>query len=256
MTAAEKRLDELLGRWLDSLDRHAGYLQLDDAAYARAEAWPRHQRPTAWVIELARKRLLELRAQARQRQEAGDGGFAESLELMSFLTSLLGSEHIERYIPLATGKPPDSAASGTVQQPRIRRTAPRPAAAPAAAHKRDTGRHAVARKPAPPADAPSSPPPAAPRAPARPPASHAALPPRSAPTPPQGTAPPPAKRPPDAAARQVMADAVRLLEWGREWPALAGLIARMADRPAEADVWKILRTHRAEIMTRARRRDA
>ena len=42
----------------------------------------------------------------------GDAKFAESLELMSFLTSLLGSEHIERFIPLATGKPPDPGISG------------------------------------------------------------------------------------------------------------------------------------------------
>jgi hypothetical protein len=58
---------------------------------------------------------------------------------------------------------------------------------------------------------------------------------------------------PDALARQVIADAVRMLAWGREWPAVAGLIARMADRPAEADIWKILRAHRAEILAKARR---
>jgi hypothetical protein len=51
----------------------------------------------------------------------------------------------------------------------------------------------------------------------------------------------------------VIADAVRMLEWGKEWPALAGLIARMADRPPESGVWKILRAHRSEILTRARR---
>jgi hypothetical protein len=51
----------------------------------------------------------------------------------------------------------------------------------------------------------------------------------------------------------VIADAVRMLEWGREWPALAGLIARMADRPSEPDVWKILRAHRTEILAKARR---
>jgi hypothetical protein len=54
----------------------------------------------------------------------------------------------------------------------------------------------------------------------------------------------------------VISDAVRMLEWGREWPALAGLIARMADRPGENDVWKILRAHRGEIFTRAGRPSA
>lgn len=257
MTSAEKRLDELLGRWLESLDRHAGYLKLDDAAYARAEAWPKHQRPTAWVVELARKRLLELRAQAVQRQSAGDAAFAESLELMSFLTSLLGSEHIERFIPLATGKAPDTASSGTVQQPRLRRTPSRPAAAPPAGTKRDTGRHPALRRTAASGAATGNPAaPATPRAAVRTPTSRAPTPPRATSTPAPVPASTAAARIPDAAARQVMSDAVRLLEWGREWPALAGLIARMADRPAEADVWKILRAHRAEIMTRARRRDA
>jgi hypothetical protein len=57
----------------------------------------------------------------------------------------------------------------------------------------------------------------------------------------------------DKATATVIADAVRLISWGREWPQLAGLIARLADRPPEAEVWKILRQHRSEIETRARR---
>jgi hypothetical protein len=51
----------------------------------------------------------------------------------------------------------------------------------------------------------------------------------------------------------VIADAVRLISWGREWPQLAGLIARLANRPPEAEVWKILRKHRTAIETQARR---
>ena len=42
-------------------------------------------------------------------------------------------------------------------------------------------------------------------------------------------------------------------EWGREWPAIAGLIARMADRPSETEIWKILRAHRTEILAKSRR---
>jgi len=53
--------------------------------------------------------------------------------------------------------------------------------------------------------------------------------------------------------RQVIADAVRMLEWGKEWPAIAGLIARMADRPTESGIWTILRAHRQQILTKARR---
>ena len=51
---------------------------------------------------------------------------------------------------------------------------------------------------------------------------------------------------------QVIADAVRMLDWGNEWPQLASLIARMADRPAEKDVWRILREHRATIEAKAK----
>jgi hypothetical protein len=50
----------------------------------------------------------------------------------------------------------------------------------------------------------------------------------------------------------VIADAVRLLNWGRHWPQLASLIARLADRPAEPEVWTILRAHRAEIEAQAK----
>jgi len=64
-------------------------------------------------------------------------------------------------------------------------------------------------------------------------------------------APRPAARPPvkltEQLTKQIVADAIRLLDWGSEWPQLAGLIARLADRPAEKDVWRILREHRATI---------
>jgi len=228
MTAAEKRVEELLDRWMASLELHARYLKLDDAAYARVEPWPRHQRPNAWVVELARKRLLEMRALVTQRTEAKDEGFAEALELMSFLTNLLGSEHIDRFIPLATGKQQDTSASGTVEQPRLRANA-KPAA----------------HRSAPRSKAPGAPPKQTARAGTTAesrPAPHAAN-----PTP---NPPPPA---PDALSKLVIADAVRMLEWGREWPALAGLIARMADRPSEPEVWKILRAYRGQILSKAGR---
>jgi hypothetical protein len=50
----------------------------------------------------------------------------------------------------------------------------------------------------------------------------------------------------------VLSDAVRFLRWGRDWSQLAGLIARLASRPPEEDVARILRRHRAEIEARAR----
>jgi hypothetical protein len=54
-------------------------------------------------------------------------------------------------------------------------------------------------------------------------------------------------------AATVVADAVRMLNWGREWPQLAGLITRLAGRPTEVEVWEILRRHRATIEARATR---
>ena len=236
MSTTDRRVEELLDRWLASVELHLRYLKLDDAAYARAEAWPKHQRPNALVVNLARTRLLELKAHLSERRDAGDARFAESLELMSFLTSLLGSEHIERFIPLATGKPPDTSASGTVEQPRLRASS-KPAA------------HRSSAAPAKAAVAPSD---EKPRVAAQPPkrSARAETVSGSRPAPHAAAAPPPA---PDAMSKLVIADAVRMLEWGREWPALAGLIARLADRPSEPEAWKILRAYRSQIMAKARR---
>lgn len=250
MSTTDRRVEELLDRWLASVELHLRYLKLDDAAYARAEAWPKHQRPNALVVNLARTRLLDLQRHLHERRDAGDAKFAESLELMSFLTSLLGSEHIERFIPLATGKVPDTGMSGTVEQPRIRGaakaasnqkstgTAPVTAKATPASttHKSATGSH---KRPA--RQATSAGAPAAVSKPASKPVARAEPAPASPP------------RPRDAMTRQVIADAVRMLEWGREWPALAGLIARMADRPSETEIWKILRAYRNDILATSRR---
>jgi hypothetical protein len=211
MGDADRRIAELLDRWLASVDRHTGYLDLDDAAYARVQDWPRHQRPTRWVVELARARLLELRRQAGERRDRGDAAYFESLELMSLLTNLLGSEHLERFIPLA-GEPAASAESAA------RPDAPAAAARPASS--RPAGATAAAAR-------------AKLRATSKSPRPE---------TPPR----------PDRVAAMVIADAVRLLSWGREWPQLAGLIARIADRPPEKDVWTILRAHRAAIEAKAR----
>jgi hypothetical protein len=241
MSAADERVAELLGRWMASVDLHARYVTLDDAAYARAQDWPKHQRPTRWVVELARKRLIELDRLLKDRRARGDTGFAEALELMGFLTALLGTEHVERFIPLA--------------QPRSRpaRPAVEPALAPATPVE-PTVKSPVLR---------SGPTIAAPRrtesraAPTRGPRAAASAPARrkataqaraaSAPTP-AGPAPTPTRK-----EATVIADAVRMLSWGREWPQIAALIARLADRPPEAEVWEILRRHRAEIESRARR---
>lgn len=50
---------------------------------------------------------------------------------------------------------------------------------------------------------------------------------------------------------RVVDDALRLLGWGRQWHELGDLIARLAERPAAAEVRRILRQHRASIERRA-----
>jgi hypothetical protein len=199
MSHADQRVAELLDRWLASVELHARYLALDDKAYARVQDWPAHARPTKWVLDLARSRVRELKKLLAERQAAGDAGFAESLELMGLLTNLLGSEHVERFIPLA------QPAATAPEPPR-----PEPTKPPEPTVKVQTRRR-------------SAQPHAAPATPV------------------------------DKTTATVIADAARLMSWGREWPQLAGLIARLADRPPEAEILKILRQHRADIESRARR---
>jgi hypothetical protein len=224
------------------VELHARYLALDDAAYARVQDWPEHRRPGRWVIELARTRLLELKRIAEERQTRGDTGFADALEMMAFLTSLLGSEHVERFIPLAQSRP------ASQDSPPARPAPTRPADATGTTRPL---RAATAQKPrrAEPARAEQRPPPAT-RA-----ARATTSPTRRQAVPPPGPAPASeaVAETNDKATATVIADAVRLVSWGREWPQLASLIARLANRPPEAEVWKILRRHRAEIEARARK---
>jgi hypothetical protein len=240
MSAADDRLAELIGRWMASVELHARYLALDDAAYARAQRWPRHERPTRWVVELARKRLVELEKLLADRRARGDAGFAEALELMAFLTTLLGTEHVERFIPLAGSRPtqaksqPEPARRPAVPaDPTVRRPA-LPGNKAAAASRRPEPRVAAAEP-----RAPRAPQPAAAR--------------RKTAAPPRAATANVAAAPSSGTEATVIADAARLISWGREWPQLAGLIARLADRPPETVVWEILRRHRTEIEARARR---
>jgi hypothetical protein len=226
---------------------------------------PKHQRPNKWIIDLARQRVDELRFHLKERREIGDDEFADALELMGFLTSLLATEHLERFVPLAL--PPKDATVreaalkpglGTTATIRARGPAPAPAPAPAkspasrAAAPRSTSGRPVAARPATPALRRAAPSAAVQKAvPAR--ASTQAL---RQPAP----AARPATRPPvkltEQLTKQIVADAVRLLDWGSEWPQLAGLIARLADRPSEKEIWGVLSTHRATIEARAKpRRD-
>jgi hypothetical protein len=57
--------------------------------------------------------------------------------------------------------------------------------------------------------------------------------------------------PSEAECDQVIADAARLVQWGRKWFELPELIARMADRPVLADVRRILKENKAAIEEKA-----
>lgn len=253
MTPADRRISELIDKWLASIDLHLQYIELSDSAYARAQTWPKHDRPTRWVLEVARQKVLELKAHCENRQAMGDSKFSESLELMAFLANLVGIQHIQRFIPLADPARAEagSGASQTVEAPTVIKPAPghsRPAGD-------DTTREMPRLKPQAPARQPSTPPaqsqakapPAAiPRqraepakTPARPPAAQA-----------RSESPPKSAPPADLKAK-IIADAIRLLKWGKPWHELAELIARIADRPSPAEVRKVLRAHKSEIESKA-----
>jgi hypothetical protein len=52
----------------------------------------------------------------------------------------------------------------------------------------------------------------------------------------------------------VIADAVRLLGWGKQWHELADMIARLSERPSPSEIRRILRTYRDQIDAVATRR--
>jgi hypothetical protein len=101
MTPADERILQLLGKWRASLELHLRYAHLSDDEYWLVQPWPRHERPTKWVIGLARQRLEDLERIVQTRLAAGDTSLSEALELMSFLTNLVGAQHIERFVPTA-----------------------------------------------------------------------------------------------------------------------------------------------------------
>jgi len=55
----------------------------------------------------------------------------------------------------------------------------------------------------------------------------------------------------EQAREQVISDAARLVQWGRKWFELAELIARMADRPSLPEVRRILKDNKTAIEKKA-----
>jgi hypothetical protein len=248
-TPADQRLLELLDKWLKSLELHLRYSSLDNDSYSTIQPWPEHQRPSRWIIDLAVQKAVALRKQVEERIKAGDTKFADSLELMTFLANLIGSEHIERFIPLA------DPASERVPEPAARVEPPEPSP-DAITATREMPEFVAKKRSAPPpvgtgqvarSERRQPPPKPAARTPPKQPAKIPA-PVRPA------AAKPPAVPHSGGAIEQVMADAARLVQWGRKWYELPELIARMAGRPALPEVRKILKENKTAIEKKAGQR--
>lgn len=140
MTPADDRIVQLLQKWQKSLDLHSRYADLPEDQYWLVQPWPNHQRPTKWVIDLARQRLADLMNIVQTRLSAADPSLSEALEMMSFLTNLVGSQNVERFVPIAEpdrerqlekARPPKKSgatSTSTVLKPAL---APKPARAAA-----------------------------------------------------------------------------------------------------------------------------
>jgi hypothetical protein len=260
-TPADQRLLELLDKWLKSLELHAKYSSLDDDSYWKIQPWVEHQRPSRWIIDLAMQKTVALRGHIEERIKQGDARYSDSLELMIFLANLVGSEHIERFIPVADARterslaapPADEAErspadslTGTREMPKFLGSKRVPPAAGSAQVARSERKPASPAKPV--ARAVSKQPPrlgtsAKASAPPKPAAKPAPKPPPAAPAGREG--------PSEAARTQVIADAARLVQWGRKWYELPELIARMADRPSLPEVRRILKENKTAIDAKA-----
>jgi hypothetical protein len=279
-TPADQRLLELLEKWLKSLELHAKYAGLDSDSYWKVQPWPEHQRPSRWIIDLASQKAVALKAQVLERIAQGDTKFCDSLELMTFLANLIGSEHIERFIPLAdeagerelersAQAKAEADAKAVAQRPAARSAEPR-ASTGTTSVTREMPKFAAAKRPAQkPGAARGAPdsPTATREMPQLANAKRRAPPPVSTANvtrterrgadaaPGRPTAKQPAKisaaQSAEATRQQVIADAARLVQWGRKWYELAELIARMADRPPLPEVRRILKDNKTAIEKKA-----
>jgi hypothetical protein len=244
-TPADQRLLELMDKWLKSLELHARYSSLDDDSYWKIQPWVEHQRPSRWIIDLAMQKTVALRTHVEERVKKGDTTYSDSLELMIFLANLVGSEHIERFIPVADAaqerslhKQPEA---GRQETATITATREMPTFLAAKRVPPPAGTAQVARTERKAA--------APPRPVARPPSKPAVKvpPPRALGKTSARAAPGDRDGPAQDALTQVIADAARLVQWGRKWYELPELIARMADRPSLPEVRRILKENKSAI---------
>jgi len=242
------QLEALLERWQTSLDLHAKYAALDDARYWHVQPWPRHERPQRWIIQLARKRILALKRSVTQRMAEGDRAFIEGVETMGFLATLVGLTSVERFIPLATheterrevltAKPAPPAARDPAETTRSRSAENRRAVESVARPETRRTAETTRQMPVLPAQRVATRPAAA-----APPARREIR---------RDTQRPATIKPKKAPAitqmeHVVIADAVRLLGWGKQWHEVAESIAGIAERPAPSEIRRILRTYREHI---------
>jgi hypothetical protein len=272
------QLESLLARWQTSLDLHARYAALDDERYWHVQPWPRHERPQRWIIQLARKRILALKRIVEQRQSEGDRAFIEGIEIMGFLSTLVGITSVDRFIPLATPEgerrdvltakpsppekvPADSARTRAPPIPREREPTSRTSENRRAVETTTrTGEHrrtaeTTRQMPALPtskvyrmlaaqrAGVPLKPAPVPPKKETR-----------RDPTRPATIKPKKVSSVITAAEHVVIADAVRLLGWGKQWHEIADMISRLAERPGPAEIRRVLRTYREHIESIVSRR--
>lgn len=217
MTPADERIIQLLAKWRTSLDLHSRYTRLSDDQYWLVQPWPQHQRPTPWIVDLASQRLMDLQRIVQARISAGDPSLSEALELMSFLANLVGSQNVQRYVPIAEPEQQRPIES-LMTQADVPQPVPAPRAEPAA----------PVAPPAPAAVAPT----------AGPGADEAAI------------------ESSGDENEDVIRDAIRLLSWGRDWHELASAISRMSGRPAATRVRQILKANRAQIEKQVSERSA
>jgi hypothetical protein len=232
-TAAD-RMRRLLSRWQQSLELHTSYLTLDDDHYGHIQPWPEHQRPAAWVVRLARQKVAELARTLEEQLARKDEHFAEGLEQMAFLANLVGLQPAGRHIPLAD--PQNERQEFLANQKTSATGAIRRAAVRAQVAEQRGGIEPTREMPAPRL-----------KAGARTGTTRKSPVPRPhelPPLPPELIETPAA---PDPRVKHVLADATRLLEWGRKWHELGELITRLPERPALGDVRRILRAHRAQL---------
>jgi hypothetical protein len=257
MNPADERLSELLDKWLTSLDLHLTYSALDEGSYLKVQSWVKHERPSRWIIELARQKVLQLKERHAERVAMGDTKFADALELMGFLANLVGAQHIERFIPLAepqsegdldatvervsadttianaTAQTEATRMSALITQPRRAlgteptREMPRPKLDSNHGVPADSSRHSSSLRHSPKTAA---------RRESKQTAHHSSSRSRSESRPSKS-----------GRERTVVADAMRLLKWGRKWHELPELITRLADRPPLTEVRRILRENKATI---------